>query len=51
MVAGALGEAQQLAGWRPDRIDDHMGPHQRAVLADPPALGLKPPFGFAMSKV
>ena len=37
-VAGDLGKADQLAVIVADRIDDHAGPEERAVLADAPAL-------------
>ena len=41
-VAGDLGEAEQRAVVVADRIDDGLRPEARAVLADPPALGLEP---------
>ena len=37
-VAGDLGEADDLAGGRADRVDDHIGPEAGAVLADAPAF-------------
>ena len=42
-VARHLRKAQELAPVVPDRIKDSVGPEARAVLADPPALGLVPP--------
>ncbi len=44
-VAGDLGEAEQGAGLAvDDRIDHHMRPEQRAVLAHPPALAFETPL-------
>ncbi len=42
-VAGDLGEADQFAVVPPDRVDDGVDPEPRAILAQPPALGLEPP--------
>ena len=39
LVAGNLGEADQLAVVVLDGVDDHARPEARAVLANPPALG------------
>ena len=43
-IASDLCEADQLAGFVTDRIDDDAGPESRPVLADSPALCLEPPF-------
>ena len=40
-VAGDLGEADQIAVGIADRVDDHVSPETRAVLAHAPALGLE----------
>ena len=44
-VAGDLGVADDLAALADHRIDDHMGPEAGAILAQPPAFGLKPALG------
>ena len=43
-VARDLGKANEFAGRRADRIDDHVGPETRAVLADPPAFAFELAF-------
>lgn len=41
-VTGDLGETEQGAGLAvDDRVDDHVGPEQRPVLAHPPALAFE----------
>ncbi len=42
-VAGHLGEAGQGSGIVADRVDDHMRPEPRPVLADPPSFLLESP--------
>src|SRR5438309_1101541 len=37
-VAGDLGEADDVAGVVADRVDHHVGPEARAILAHPPAF-------------
>ena len=43
-VARDLGKPNEFAGRHADRIDDHVGPEPRAVLADPPAFAHEPAF-------
>src|SRR3954467_4286437 len=40
-VACDLCEANKLAGWIADRVNDDVRPHQRPVFANPPAFVLK----------
>src|SRR5205085_12295088 len=43
-VAGQLGEAARVARGIPNRVQDHVGPEGRAVLADAPALDFEAPL-------